>query len=281
MKATSLLLLLSLSLTAMAQRLPYIGIATGPENDSLVTAAGYSGITLGAGQWLSPRDVSEAQFQQNLLTLAALRTPVYAFNLFLPGDLKVVGPQVDETAVLAYADALMARVAQTDARLIVWGSGGSRGLPDGFDRQTAVNQFISIAGKIAALAQKHDLTVALENLNTTECNFITSVAEALDIVRRVNHPHLRLNADIYHMLKDNEGPEILLQTKKYLFHVEIAEKDKRTAPGVTGTDFRPYLRALRQVRYRRMIGIEGRWETLADIAVSAQAYLTGQIAEVY
>ncbi|TAE59617.1 MAG: sugar phosphate isomerase/epimerase [Bacteroidetes bacterium] len=281
MKATTLLLLLSFALPALAQRTPSIGIATGPENDSLVTVAGYSGITLSAGKWLSPREVSDAQFQQNLVLLAALRTPVYAFNLFLPGDLKVVGPQVDETAVLAYADALMARVAQTDARLIVWGSGGSRRLPDGFERQTAVNQFTTIASKIADLAQKHDLTVVLENLNTSECNFITSVAEALDIVRRVNHPHLRLNADIYHMLKDSEGPEILLQTQKYLYHVEIAEKENRTAPGVEGTDFRPYLRALRQIRYRRMIGIEGRWETLAEVAAPAKTYLAGQIAEVY
>ena len=38
---------------------------------------------------------------------------------------------------------------------------------------------------------------------------------------------------------------------------------ERTAPGRKGDDFRPYLRALRDIGYDGMISIECRWEDFA------------------
>jgi sugar phosphate isomerase/epimerase len=225
--------------------------------------------------------VPEATFQRNLLQIAQLPVPIYTVNLFIPADLKLVGPAVNEKTVLAYADSVMSRLNQANIRHIVWGSGGARRIPEGFDKKMATAQMIAIAKKIAKRARKYHIVIFLENLNSTETNFINTVEEALYIVRKVNHPNLRLNADIYHMLKEGESPDIILKTGKYLAYVEIAEKDNRTAPGVTGTDFRPYLRALRQVNYHGKMVIEGQWKKVSDIAVPALRYLQGQIDEVY
>lgn len=80
------------------------GIATSYGYDSLVTAAGYTGIIESIGECISPRTVSDAAFQQNVALFKNLTTPVYACNLFIPGDRKLVGPQVDEKAILAYGN---------------------------------------------------------------------------------------------------------------------------------------------------------------------------------
>lgn len=260
---------------------PTIGISESLENDSILTAAGYSGIIESIDRRISPGKVSDSLFQRNLVLFKNLHTPIYAFNLFIPGDLKLVGPEVNENAVLQYVESVFQRISRTDTRMIVWGSGGARRIPDGFDRKTAERQFVAIAKKIATLAGKYHILLALENLNSTETNFITTVQEALSIVKQVHHPNLRLNADIYHMLKEGEAPAILSKTKKYLVHVEIAEKEDRTAPGVAGTDFRPYLRELKKLGYHRKIVIEGRWKNVSDIAVPALQYLQNQIDEVY
>ncbi|MDX1907501.1 MAG: sugar phosphate isomerase/epimerase family protein [Bacteroidia bacterium] len=274
-------LLVWLGVTALqAQRMPCIGIAAPVADDSLAADAGYCGLTLSTGQWVSPRTVSDSLFQAHLVTLRALRTPVYAFNLFLPGDLKVTGPDVDTAAVLAYARQVLARVHATPARLVIWGSGGSRRIPEGYHPDSARAQFVRIARQIADIARPYGITLALENLNTAECNFITTAAEALAIVRQVDHPYFRLNADLYHMLREHEGPAILRQAGPYLVHVELAEPDGRTLPCVSGTDFSPYLTVLRQLRYRRMIGIEGRWDQPAQM-IQARPCLAAQIAEVY
>lgn len=285
MKAQFLLSVFVLcSLTISAQKPPLkpgIGISESLENDSLVTAAGYTCIIESISRRVSPRTVSDSAFRKNIAIFKNLKTPIYAFNLFIPAELKLVGPAVDEKAVLDYVEIVMRRLSQTDTRLIVWGSGGARRIPDGFDRKTAENQFVAIGKKIAAIAQKYHIVIALENLNSSETNFINTVQEALYIVKKVNHPNLRLNADIYHMLKEGESSAIIAKTKKYLVHVEIAEKENRTAPGVAGTDFRPFLRELKKVGYHNKIVMEGRWEKLSDIAVPALQYLQNQIDEVY
>ena len=41
-------------------------------------------------------------------------------------------------------------------------------------------------------------------------------------------------------------------------HVEIAEKEDRTFPGVKGDDFRPFFRVLREAGYQGAISIEGK-----------------------
>lgn len=270
--------------TASAQKKilqPVIGISENMENDSLLAAAGYCCITESIGRRISPRNVSEAAFQKNIALFRQLPAPIYSVNLFIPADLKLVGPAVNEKAVLAYADSIMSRLSRTNIRMIVWGSGGARRIPEGFDKKTATKQMIRIAKKLAVLAKKYSITLVLENLNSGETNFINTVKEALYIVKKVNHPNLRLDVDIYHMLKEGESPDIILKTRKYLAHVEIAEKEQRTAPGVTGTDFRPYLRVLKKVGYHQKIVIEGQWKKVGDIAVPAFQYLQGQIDEVY
>jgi sugar phosphate isomerase/epimerase len=260
---------------------PSIGIAENIANDSIITAAGYSCIVENLSKWVSPRSVSDEQFAKNIEIFKSMKTPIYAFNIFLPGDLKVVGPNVDEPAILEYVEKVMERLSKTDTKMIVWGSGGSRRLPDGFDKDVAVNQFIGIGKKIAKIAKKYKIMIALESLNTTETNFINSVRDALYVVKKVNHPNLRLNVDIYHMMKDNEQPAIIAKTKKYVVHVEIAEKDNRTAPGVVGTDFKPYLRELQKINFHEQIVIEGRWKNVGDIAKMSKDFLQKQVDEVW
>lgn len=261
--------------------LPLVGVAVRLEQDSLIAAAGFSCLIASIGDYISPRTVDDATFQQNAARFRVAAVPVCAVNIFLPADLKVVGPVVDESAILAYVEKVMARLTQTNTKMIVWGSGGSRRIPEGFDRATATRQFVAIARKIAAMAKRHRIVVVLENLNSGETNFINTVAEALQIVKAVGHPNLRLNADLYHMQKEGEAPDILLKTKKYLYHVEVAEGPNRTPPGTAGIDFRPYLRLLKKIGYHRTIVMECAWKQLAVEAPAAQRYFMGQLTAVY
>ncbi len=258
-----------------------IGIVNDIENDSLLHSFGYRCIVESTNKILSPRNVSEQQFTVQLQIIKKLRVPLFATNLFIPGDLKVVGPNVNEQAVLAYVEIVLQRAQEADLKMIIWGSGGSRGVPEGFDRAKAKEQFISIAKKIAALAEKHNITLALENLNRTECNFITSVSEALEIVKAVDHTNLRLCIDLYHMAKEGESPEVIATTKKYVVYCEVAEKENRTPPGVHGDDFTPYFAALKKINYAGKIVIECRWEDIATQGNSAYQVLRKQLDEVY
>jgi sugar phosphate isomerase/epimerase len=260
---------------------PEIGVVQNIENDSLLRVFGFRCLVEATPKLLSPRNVSEEQFQLNLQTIKKLRVPMFATNIFIPGNLKVVGPNIDEKAVLEFTETVLQRAQTAGVKLITWGSGGSRGVPDGFDRQKAKEQFIYMAKKVTALAAKYDIVLALENLNRTECNFINSVTEALAIVKAVDHKNFRLCIDIYHMLKESEPPSAIAGTKGYVVYCEVAEKEGRTPPGVHGDDFTPYFAALKKEKYKERIVIECQWGNFADQGATAYQTVRKQIDEVY
>ncbi len=260
---------------------PSIGLVENLENDSVLHAFGYEYLVASTQKIFSPRNVSADQFQVYLQKIKALQVPLFACNLFIPGDLKVVGSVVDKNAVLQYVEVVFKRAQISGLKMIIWGSGGSRGIPAGFDRAKAKEQFVYIAKKIAVLAEKYKIIVALENLNSTECNFINTLQEALEIATAVDHNNFRLCADVYHMLKENETPDVIASAKKYIVYCEVAEKEGRTPPGVHDEDFTPYLSALRKINYRGNISIECRWKNVNEQGYNAYRVLRKQIDDVY
>ena len=179
--------------------------------------------------------------------------------------------------IRAWATTAFARAKQAGITAIVFGSGGSRRIPDGFDRAQARAQFVDLLKELGPLAAAQNVTLVVEPLNTGECNFITSVDEGAAIVRDAATPGVRLLADIYHMLRDAEGPAAITRAGSLLAHVHIAEREKRTAPGVAGDDFAPYLRALAGIGYDGNLSIESGWQDLAAQLPAALAELRRQL----
>lgn len=283
MKQIFLLFLITFLLNplfAQQKTTPKIGIVASYENDSLLKAAGYNCLVENIQKLISP-NISEVQFQENLNILENLRLPICALNIFLPSEHMVVGPNVKEDSVLKYVKKVFERTQAAGINLIVWGSSGSRRIPDGFDQEIAEKQFISIARKISELAMQYNIVLALENLNRHETNFINTLDKALEMAKRVDQPNFMVCVDIYHMLKEGEPPSVIEKAEGYLVHCDIAEKAGRTPPGVMGYDFKPYLKALKKVNFKGKIVIEAEWKDLEEQAAPAYQYLQKQIDEVY
>ena len=267
-------LFIGLCLARLASGQPLaIGVVQSMQHDSLFYQAGYRCLVLPVSQTVSPR-ISHEEFLTWKLTKEQLRMPVCALNLFLPGDLKVVGPDVDEQALLTYTDTVFARCRQAGIARIVWGSGGSRFIPAGFDRQKARDQFVAVAKKISARAHRFGIELALENLNRKETNFINTLDEAISIAKDVNEPSFRLCADIYHMLMEKESAEVIVRAAPWVVHVDIAENETRTPPGTHGQDFTPYLQALKKIGYQGPLVMECRWDQPGKQELAAYQFLS-------
>jgi sugar phosphate isomerase/epimerase len=259
--------------------LSMIGICTSVNNHAIMYDHGYDFIEEGLQGFLKPLEPHDA-FAENLERAQNSSLPVRATNVFLPGHLKVTGPDAVHDQVLAYADTAFRRAEMVGIKSIVFGSGGARRIPDGFDKEEATNQFVDLLKKMGPIAEKYNVTVAIEPLNRNEVNFINTVAEGLEIVKKVDHPNIRLLADFFHMLREEEPVENILNARGYINHVHIAELENRTPPGIAGDDFRPYLRALKEIGYEGMISIEGRWDNFEEQLPVAIAELRRQIEEV-
>jgi sugar phosphate isomerase/epimerase len=224
----------------------------------------------------NPRNVSEEKFQEVLKKIKSAKSQIRSANVFIPGNIKLVGPALNEALVLGYVDTVMKRASMAGLTIIVLGSGEARKIPMGFDSLQASKQFIHIARKMADVAAKYKMTIAMENLNHTETNMILSFREAVQYAKAIDHPHFKLTADIYHMLMENEPAEHLLEGKGLLVNVHIAEKEERAYPGKRGTDFKPYFRAMKTIGYTGGIMIECRWGKMADELPLAVRYLNTQ-----
>ncbi|MBC9909594.1 sugar phosphate isomerase/epimerase family protein [Chitinophaga varians] len=260
--------------------MPVLGLTASVESDSLANAAGFVYLEETVKRMLAP-SVSEETFTAHLQKLKRARCRIQTCNLFIPGYLKLMGPEVNEAWVLGYVDTVMQRAEKAGIGLIVLGSGEARKIPEGVNREDAKQQFIRLARKMAAIAAKHNCLISMENLNATETNFVNTLAEACQVVTAVDHPNFRLTADIYHMLRENEPAANIEKAKGILVHCHIAEREKRSAPGVERQDFRPYLAALRSIGYKGRIMMECKWNNPAVEYAPAVAYLEGQLKEVY
>lgn len=235
------------------------GVCASITSGEMLRETGFYYVEGSVGRDLMPGR-SDEEFAKKMAKIDSCPIPVIACNGFLPGTLKVTGPDARPDTVLRYAEVAFRRAASVGIRIIVFGSSGARSIPDGFDRQKAQEQFIGLLKEMGPIARKYGVTIAIENLQKSETNFINTVGEAVTIAREVNDPNIRVLADIFHMMRENEGPEALEQAGKYLTHCHIAEKKDRTAPGMAGDDFRPYFKALKKSGYRGGISIEGSWK---------------------
>lgn len=238
-----------------------IGVCNPIKNAAIIASHDFSFIEDGVSSALIP-SASDEEFEKKLAEIRQLPIPLYACNSFIPGSLKSVGNDAVPDSIIKYVAVALKRAGQAGVKIIVFGSGGSRRIPEGFSKDEAKKQFVALCKQIGPLAKKYKVTIVIEPLNRNETNFINSVAEGAEIVKAVNHPNIMLLADVYHMLRENEPASEIITYGKYLRHIHIAEKENRTPPGVAGDDFSEYFDAIKKSRFKGNLSIEARWTNL-------------------
>ena len=257
-----------------------IGVCTGISNADVVKAAGGHHLELGLSDFANP-EKDEATFETDLKRARECGLPVCSTNGFFPGSIKVTGPNADHERAVRYTETALRRAHEAGIKVCVLGSSGSRNIPDGFSRQEAERQFVELLRKLAPIAKKYDIVIAIEPLQKSESNFINTVQEGYEIAKQVKHPNIGVNADIFHMLREGEGPQSLLNAgRKYIRNVHIAEKANRTAPGVDGDDFTPYFAALKKIKYSGNLSIECGWSDFKTQVGSAIGEVKRQLQSV-
>ena len=177
--------------------------------------------------------------------------------ILFPGDMKVVGDERNEKTIIEYLEGLMPKLHRFGVEIVVFGSGGARRVPDGFDYDTAFDQFCDTAGIVAEIAGKYDIKIALEHLNPKECNLLTTVDETVKAVRKVNHPGCGLLFDFYHVDLNTDDIDNVLNAKDVLIHSHVAVPGSRLYPS-SGDEYilLPYFSVLNEAGYPGTVSIE-------------------------
>jgi len=234
-------------------------------------AAGFEYVELGVRNLAKLSDEDFAKLVERHKTVG-IPTPVG--NLFLPNEVRVVGPEIDKKAQMEYVTKAFDRAAKLGLKVIVFGSGGARKMPEGFSKDEAWKQLVDFAKRIAPEAKKRRIVVAVEPLQKRETNTINSAAEGLAWVEAVGHPNFQLMVDFYHLSLEKEDPSILVKARKNLRHIHIANPTGRAFPlSADEYDYSGFFDNLRKIKYEGGISVEGRAKDFDSDAPKALAFL--------
>jgi sugar phosphate isomerase/epimerase len=231
------------------------GICTSIANSPAVKAAGWDYIEENVQNFLQG-SLPDAEWHGDRLA-AQSAVPILAACCLVPADIKITGPNVDFPKLRGYMTNVITRAKKAHIKTLVFGSGGARNVPDGFDRTKATAQIVEFAKMIADLAAQNGVLIVTEHLNKKECNILNTVAEAENIVKQVNNPSFQNLVDCYHFWIENENLEDLKKALPHIRHVHVSDLEGRRPPGETGTsDFRPFFRVLKQGGYNGPVSVE-------------------------
>jgi len=233
------------------------GVCGGPEIARAASRAGFDYVEMGVGNLLKPRE-DPASFAAALKEARATGLPCLTNNSFVPGDLKITGENVDPAVLKQYVTTAFQRAQEAGVRVIVFGSGAARRIPDGFDRARARGQIVEFLRMLAPIAAEHGVTVAIEPLCRKECNVLNTVRECGEMAREVNHPAVRLLVDSYHLLIDRDSVEDIVTYGDLLVHVHVGTIPNRFAPGLEECDLQPFFNALAKAGYTGRVSVEAR-----------------------
>lgn len=128
--------------------------------------------------------------------------------------------------------------------------------------------------ELGTFAKEHGTTVILEPLNRKEAFYLRQVADAASICRDINNPGVTCLGDFWHMTwEETCDMAAFLSAGKYLQHVHMASRKRRSMPGEDGEadNYINGFKGLKMLGYDKYVsfecGCQGEREVVLPAAV--------------
>jgi len=134
--------------------------------------------------------------------------------------------------------------------------GRVRGFLDEHDREGSFARFSDTIRELCQYAEKRGVKIILEPVNRYELNFVNSLEQGVDVLRRINLPNLKLMPDVFHM--NIEDPGIRTELVRYISYIEYIHlaDSNRLAPGRGHMDFQDIFDGLKEAGYSGWCSLE-------------------------
>jgi sugar phosphate isomerase/epimerase len=251
---------------AMAQGTPraQIGVCLDPDKFDAAQAAGFDYVETNASKVAA---LTDEEFQKLATQVAQLKIPLAASMSFVPGAIKLTGPDVDPAKQMTYVTGVLGRLKRLGVKVVVLGSGGARRVPDGFSKEEASAQLVDFCRRIAPVARENGITIVIEPLRRQETNIINTAREGLALVRAVDRPEIKLLVDYYHLAEEGENADVIAEAGPLLAHAHIANPKGRVYPlSLDESPYSGFFSNLCKIGYQGRLSVEA---STTDFATQA------------
>ena len=122
-------------------------------------------------------------------------------------------------------------------------------------------------------AFRYGLKIAIEPLNRSETNIINTYREGVQLARDVGRDEVRVLADIYHFMMENEPIEDIAEEPDWLAHVHLADTGRKF-PGSGMYPLERLFAILHDIEYTGKVSVECGWgENFTDETARALRFL--------
>ncbi len=211
-----------------------IGVCRGLDDVNAIKASSEAGVDYFETGFGCLADYNDEKFNECKSVLESYSLPCIAANGFIPGNMKLVGEDVDYVALNEYIDRGFTRAEKLGVKTIVLGSGKARSFPEDFSLEKAKEQFAFFLSEYAApRAEKAGATVVIEPLRFCESSMIYTVSDGIEIARMSGKDNVKALADLYHVYGNDDSVEGIAEFKGQVCHAHIAEPVGRLYPSTS------------------------------------------------
>jgi sugar phosphate isomerase/epimerase len=250
-----------------------------PEAFAQAKSVGYEFVELALQDVIN---LSDADFETLKAQLESTGLPAMVGYNSIPRDLKLVGPEVDRAKQDEHLKRLLTRAAALKLRYLVLNAGGSWRIPDGFSSEQSFTELTEFSRRYATEAAKHNITVLVQPVRSTDSNQITTIAEAIKLVDAVNHPNFAMLVDYSFLVIQKDDFTALLKSPKALRHVWISNpaNNRTYAMSDDESDYKSFFAVLKQINYRGGLSVHGGSQDIPNDGPKAIAFLRGKAREL-
>jgi len=157
-----------------------------------------------------------------------------------------------------YLERVLPMLAYLGVKTVVFGSGKFRMMPEEVAPERQYELLRDFMVMLESIARANDILVVIEPLNSKETNTILTTKAAMEFVRELELPNLKLLVDLYHFYCENEPMERIYEYGPYIKHVHIAEPTgRRYMTAEDEYDYEPFFKALKDIGYDGPVVFEG------------------------
>jgi len=161
---------------------------------------------------------------------------------------------------LKYMIKLLDQAVALDCPSLIGPVYSATGRADAVARPEYRRQWKTVAKNLKVLcreAEARGRQVCMEPLNRFETDFINTCDQALQMVKDVGSPALKLHLDTFHMnIEEKDQPEAIRKAGRHLAHLHACGSDRGT-PGNDHIDWKGIAQALKDIKYQGDVVIEG------------------------
>jgi sugar phosphate isomerase/epimerase len=156
----------------------------------------------------------------------------------------------------AYMQSLIRFCGDLAGTVMIIGSPQQRDVQPGVDYDLAWRRFVDMITACLDLAEASGVTLCMEALPANQTNFVTTLDEAVKMVRQVSHPRFQSMFDVHNAcLETDPLPDLVRRYMPYIKHVHVNEMDG-SYPGNRDFDFGSILSVLDRENFQGYVSAE-------------------------